>query len=194
MIRHASQAPLIICFFNVIPAYLAVPREPFAAPETALANRWKGRIFNICLWFCEPMSLQKYKWHRLLAYDPNNDCNGVFMDWFLFPSCCACRCRKNPLLAWREGWRWLSVSVGIICISKKGEVLMVESNTHTPGDMLRESSIEEVEAYNFYVESKCIHNFYPALLHTSYCICCTLKHKSFTLGYKDNGDTEKICC
>ncbi|CAG0914618.1 unnamed protein product [Notodromas monacha] len=35
---------------------------------------------------------QKYKWHRLLAYDPDNDCAGIFMDWFLFPSCCVCRC------------------------------------------------------------------------------------------------------
>ncbi|XP_063600284.1 protein spaetzle 3-like [Penaeus indicus] len=35
---------------------------------------------------------QKYKWHRLLAYDPDNDCRGIFMDWFLFPSCCSCRC------------------------------------------------------------------------------------------------------
>lgn len=35
---------------------------------------------------------QKYKWHRLLAYDPGNDCKGIFMDWFLFPSCCVCRC------------------------------------------------------------------------------------------------------
>jgi len=34
---------------------------------------------------------QKYKWHRLLAYDPNNECGGIFMDWFLFPSCCVCR-------------------------------------------------------------------------------------------------------
>merc|ERR1712165_588731 len=41
---------------------------------------------------------QKYKWHRLLAYDPNYDCAGVFMDWFLFPSCCVCRCNKNPFL------------------------------------------------------------------------------------------------
>merc|ERR1712001_433688 len=42
---------------------------------------------------------QKYKWHRLLAYDPNQgECGGIFMDWFLFPSCCACRCRKNPLI------------------------------------------------------------------------------------------------
>ncbi|XP_040578160.1 protein spaetzle 3 [Lepeophtheirus salmonis] len=39
---------------------------------------------------------QKYKWHRLLSYDPNNDCSGIFMDWFLFPSCCSCRCLKNP--------------------------------------------------------------------------------------------------
>ncbi|KAI5755493.1 hypothetical protein M8J77_017425 [Diaphorina citri] len=37
---------------------------------------------------------QKFKWHRLLAYDPENDCKGIFMDWFLFPSCCVCRC--NP--------------------------------------------------------------------------------------------------
>ncbi|KAJ2945554.1 hypothetical protein O0L34_g374 [Tuta absoluta] len=37
---------------------------------------------------------QKYKWHRLLAYDPSDDCAGIFMDWFLFPSCCVCRC--NP--------------------------------------------------------------------------------------------------
>jgi len=41
---------------------------------------------------------QKYKWHRMLAYDPNNDCAGIFMDWFLFPSCCVCRCNKNPFL------------------------------------------------------------------------------------------------
>ncbi|XP_076317912.1 protein spaetzle 3-like isoform X1 [Tachypleus tridentatus] len=35
---------------------------------------------------------QKYKWHRLLAYDPDDECKGIFMDWFLFPSCCVCRC------------------------------------------------------------------------------------------------------
>lgn len=46
---------------------------------------------------------QKYKWHRLLAYDPSDDCAGIFMDWFLFPSCCVCRC--NP---------WSVRSVGII--------------------------------------------------------------------------------
>merc|ERR1712198_519358 len=41
---------------------------------------------------------QKYKWHRLLAYDPNDDCAGIFMDWFLFPACCSCRCRDNPFI------------------------------------------------------------------------------------------------
>ena len=40
---------------------------------------------------------QKYKWHRLLAYDPNNDCAGIFMDWFLFPACCSCRLVKSTL-------------------------------------------------------------------------------------------------
>lgn len=39
---------------------------------------------------------QKYKWHRLLAYDPDDDCKGIFMDWFLFPSCCICRCTAPP--------------------------------------------------------------------------------------------------
>ncbi|CAL4085439.1 unnamed protein product [Meganyctiphanes norvegica] len=37
---------------------------------------------------------QKYKWHRMLAYDPDDDCRGIFMDWFLFPSCCVCRCNN----------------------------------------------------------------------------------------------------
>ncbi|CAM1313153.1 Uncharacterised protein g6175 [Pycnogonum litorale] len=40
---------------------------------------------------------QKYKWHRLLAYDPDDECKGIFMDWFLFPSCCVCRCNKTLL-------------------------------------------------------------------------------------------------
>lgn len=35
---------------------------------------------------------QKYKWHRLLAFDPDDKCKGIFMDWFLFPSCCVCKC------------------------------------------------------------------------------------------------------
>ncbi|XP_017769460.1 PREDICTED: uncharacterized protein LOC108557464 isoform X2 [Nicrophorus vespilloides] len=35
---------------------------------------------------------QKYRLHRMLAYDPNNECRGIFSDWFLFPSCCICKC------------------------------------------------------------------------------------------------------
>lgn len=35
---------------------------------------------------------QQYRLQRLLAYDPGCECKGVFMDWFLLPSCCVCRC------------------------------------------------------------------------------------------------------
>jgi len=61
----------------------AIHQEICNKPSTSRCNRDCG---------CE----QKYKWHRLLAYDPNDDCAGIFMDWFLFPSCCVCRCNKNP--------------------------------------------------------------------------------------------------
>ncbi|KYM96137.1 hypothetical protein ALC62_13188, partial [Cyphomyrmex costatus] len=40
---------------------------------------------------------QQYRLHRLLAYDPNNECRGIFSDWFKFPSCCTCRCYDLPL-------------------------------------------------------------------------------------------------
>jgi len=64
----------------------AVHQEICTKPSTLRCNRDCS---------CE----QKYKWHRLLSYDPNNDCSGIFMDWFLFPSCCTCRCNKNPFLS-----------------------------------------------------------------------------------------------
>ncbi|CAM1312981.1 spz4 (predicted) [Pycnogonum litorale] len=35
---------------------------------------------------------QQYRLHRLLAFDPTNDCRGIFADWFRFPSCCICKC------------------------------------------------------------------------------------------------------
>ncbi|KYM98567.1 PREDICTED: uncharacterized protein LOC108777372 [Cyphomyrmex costatus] len=57
----------------------AIHQEVCSKTQTNRCNRDCG---------CE----QKYKWHRLLAYDPDNDCKGIFMDWFLFPSCCVCRC------------------------------------------------------------------------------------------------------
>lgn len=40
---------------------------------------------------------QQYRLHRLLAYDPNNECRGIFSDWFKFPSCCVCRCYDLPV-------------------------------------------------------------------------------------------------
>ncbi|CAH1108478.1 unnamed protein product [Psylliodes chrysocephalus] len=57
-----------------------------AIHQEVCARQSTKRCTNDC--GCE----QKYKWHRLLAYDPDNDCKGIFMDWFLFPSCCVCRC------------------------------------------------------------------------------------------------------
>ncbi|CAG9864689.1 unnamed protein product [Phyllotreta striolata] len=40
---------------------------------------------------------QQYRLHRLLAYDPNNECRGIFSDWFKFPSCCICKCYDMPV-------------------------------------------------------------------------------------------------
>ncbi|GLV34491.1 spatzle 4 [Carabus blaptoides fortunei] len=40
---------------------------------------------------------QQYRLHRLLAYDPNNECRGIFSDWFKFPSCCVCKCYDMPV-------------------------------------------------------------------------------------------------
>ncbi|XP_065357650.1 protein spaetzle 4 [Calliphora vicina] len=40
---------------------------------------------------------QQYRLHRLLAYDPHNECRGIFSDWFRFPSCCICKCYNIPL-------------------------------------------------------------------------------------------------
>ena len=35
---------------------------------------------------------QQYRLHRLLAFDPRNECRGIFADWFRFPGCCVCIC------------------------------------------------------------------------------------------------------
>merc|ERR1711902_350683 len=39
---------------------------------------------------------QQYRLHRLLAFDPNNECRGIFSDWFRFPSYCICKCYNFP--------------------------------------------------------------------------------------------------
>ena len=38
---------------------------------------------------------QQYRLHRLLAFDPNNECRGIFSDWFRFPSFCICKCYSS---------------------------------------------------------------------------------------------------
>ncbi|XP_023349455.1 protein spaetzle 4 isoform X3 [Eurytemora carolleeae] len=39
---------------------------------------------------------QQYRLHRLLAFDPSNECRGIFSDWFRFPSFCLCKCYNVP--------------------------------------------------------------------------------------------------
>jgi len=38
---------------------------------------------------------QQYRLHRLLAFDPKNECRGIFSDWFRFPSFCICKCYNS---------------------------------------------------------------------------------------------------
>jgi hypothetical protein len=46
--------------------------------------------------FCSRRCEQQYRLHRLLAFDPNNECRGIFSDWFRFPSFCVCKCYSVP--------------------------------------------------------------------------------------------------
>merc|ERR1719468_1382691 len=39
---------------------------------------------------------QQYRLHRLLAFDPKNECRGIFSDWFRLPSYCVCKCYNVP--------------------------------------------------------------------------------------------------
>ncbi|XP_054268690.1 protein spaetzle 4-like [Macrosteles quadrilineatus] len=59
---------------------------------------WERCTFENKQMFCRQgcRCEQQYRLHRLLAYDPNNDCRGIFSDWFKFPSCCVCRCYDLP--------------------------------------------------------------------------------------------------
>jgi len=40
---------------------------------------------------------QQFRLHRLLAFDPNNECRGIFSDWFRFPSFCLCKCYTSAI-------------------------------------------------------------------------------------------------
>ncbi|BES87847.1 Hypothetical protein NTJ_00653 [Nesidiocoris tenuis] len=59
---------------------------------------WERCTFENKQMFCRDgcRCEQQYRLHRLLAYDPSNDCRGIFSDWFKFPSCCVCRCYDLP--------------------------------------------------------------------------------------------------
>lgn len=102
-IRRAKYAPLWIHSTSSRPYIRRFARKFFVALYFFLLiiGAWRKLIFNFLLSSTPATSRcdrdcgceQKYKWHRLLAYDPDNDCKGIFMDWFLFPSCCVCRCK-----------------------------------------------------------------------------------------------------
>lgn len=60
---------------------------------------WEQCTFEHKQMFCREgcRCEQQYRLHRLLAYDPTNECRGIFSDWFKFPSCCICRCYDLPV-------------------------------------------------------------------------------------------------
>jgi hypothetical protein len=62
------------------------PFEQYIHIETCQAEMQEGLCRPGCR--CE----QQYRLHRLLAFDPTNECRGIFSDWFRFPSFCLCKC------------------------------------------------------------------------------------------------------
>ncbi|KAJ2940349.1 hypothetical protein O0L34_g23 [Tuta absoluta] len=67
------------------------PFEQYIHLETCVHERKQMYCREGCR--CE----QQYRLHRLLAYDPRNECRGIFADWFKFPACCICKCYDVPL-------------------------------------------------------------------------------------------------
>ncbi|XP_068617824.1 protein spaetzle 4 [Battus philenor] len=67
------------------------PFEQYIHLETCVHERKQMYCRDGCR--CE----QQYRLHRLLAYDPRNECRGIFADWFRFPACCVCKCYDVPL-------------------------------------------------------------------------------------------------
>ncbi|XP_058454294.1 protein spaetzle 4 isoform X2 [Malaya genurostris] len=59
---------------------------------------WEKCAFELKQMYCREgcRCEQQYRLHRLLAYDPHNECRGIFSDWFRFPSCCICKCYDLP--------------------------------------------------------------------------------------------------
>ncbi|XP_026733026.1 protein spaetzle 4 isoform X2 [Trichoplusia ni] len=67
------------------------PYEQYIHLETCVHERKQMYCREGCR--CE----QQFRLHRLLAYDPRNECRGIFAEWFKFPSCCVCKCYDVPL-------------------------------------------------------------------------------------------------
>merc|ERR1719356_870332 len=67
------------------------PFEQYIHIETCQAEMSEGLCRPGCR--CE----QQYRLHRLLAFDPNNECRGIFSDWFKFPSFCLCKCYTSAI-------------------------------------------------------------------------------------------------
>ncbi|RWS16905.1 hypothetical protein B4U79_05241 [Dinothrombium tinctorium] len=59
---------------------------------------WEKCSFENSQMFCRQgcRCEQQFRLHRLLAFDPKNECRGIFADWFRFPSCCVCICYDLP--------------------------------------------------------------------------------------------------
>ncbi|KAG0411856.1 hypothetical protein HPB47_010994 [Ixodes persulcatus] len=82
--------------------------ESTEAPEvliTTTETPSKKGIFENHQMFCRDgcRCEQQFRLHRLLAFDPRNECRGIFSDWFRFPSCCVCICYDLGAAGFRAG-------------------------------------------------------------------------------------------
>ena len=94
---------------------------------------------------------QQYGLHRLLAFDPDNECRGIFSDWFKFPSLCICKCYNQPN-------NWYEDMNETEPISEKEEVKRTTKKLRFPELNGAEFNIKSIPAYLPY-EAK------QALLH-----------------------------
>ncbi|XP_021704087.1 protein spaetzle 4 [Aedes aegypti] len=109
-VAQKDQLPVGVKGVNACPVKEEVV-APFWANNTrgevlALLNlypfeqyvHWEKCAYELKQMYCREgcRCEQQYRLHRLLAYDPHNECRGIFSDWFRFPSCCICKCYDIP--------------------------------------------------------------------------------------------------
>ncbi|XP_019540913.3 protein spaetzle 4 [Aedes albopictus] len=109
-VAQKEQPPVGVKGVNACPVKEEVV-APFWANNTrgevlALLNlypfeqyvHWEKCAYELKQMYCREgcRCEQQYRLHRLLAYDPHNECRGIFSDWFRFPSCCICKCYDIP--------------------------------------------------------------------------------------------------